>query len=118
MGDVGVVTPKRFPRVSGADGHRRRREDSGSFPPAMALTLSSLPAGLDWLRPTYRPSTEEVTAYAEFIAVAEGHPDRATDDHLRDEAELQLWIWRAETRTRTPRSNRPRAVPKLAPPAR
>lgn len=80
----------------------------------MALHLSSLPPGLDWLRPTYRPSAEEVAAYAEFIAVAEGHPDRAADDHLREEAELQLWIWRAETRKRSPRPARPRAVPKLA----
>lgn len=76
----------------------------------MAISNSTLPPGFSWLRATYRPSSEEVAAYAEVIALAEGQPELAADVQLREEAELQLWIWRTETRTRSPRASQPRAV--------
>jgi hypothetical protein len=81
----------------------------------MAISNSALPPGFSWLRATYRPSAEEVAAYAEVIALAEGQPELAADVHLREEAELQLWIWRTETRTRSPRTPRPRAVRRVLP---
>ncbi len=74
----------------------------------MAISISALPPGYSWLRATYRPTSEEIAAYAEVIALAEGQPDLAHDAHLQDEAELQLWIWRTETRTRSPRPRRMR----------
>lgn len=81
----------------------------------MATRISALPPGFSWLRATYRPSAEEVAAYAEVIARAEGQPELAADVQLREEAELQLWIWRTETRTRSPRPTRPRAVRRVLP---
>lgn len=39
-----------------------------------------------------RPAPEEVDAYARVIAEREGRPVR----ECRPEAELQLWVWRAE----------------------
>lgn len=81
----------------------------------MAISISALPPGFSWLRATYRPSAEEVAAYAEVIALAEGQPELAADAHLRQEAELQLWIWRTETRTRSPQATRPRAGRRVLP---
>lgn len=81
----------------------------------MATRISDLPPGFSWLRATYRPSAEEVAAYAEVIAHAEGQPELAEDIQLREEAELQLWIWRTETRTRSPRPTRPRAGRRVLP---
>ncbi|MBL9213116.1 MAG: hypothetical protein JNL92_21820 [Opitutaceae bacterium] len=75
----------------------------------MATRISALPPGFSWLRATCRPSREEVAAYAEAIAVAEGHPDLAGDSGLQHEAELQLWIWRTESRTSSPRMRRRQA---------
>lgn len=72
----------------------------------MALSVSSLPSGFSWLRATYRPSAQEIDAYMEVIAKAEGRPWPIDDSHLHDEAELQLWIWRTETKKRAPRSPR------------
>lgn len=39
-----------------------------------------------------RPPADEVEAYARVIADREGRPV----DECRPEAELQLWVWRAE----------------------
>jgi hypothetical protein len=80
----------------------------------MATCKSALLPGFSWLRATYRPSAEEVAAYAQVIALAEGQPELASDDHLRQEAELQLWIWRNETRTRSPGAPRPRATRRVS----
>lgn len=81
----------------------------------MAISISAPPPGFSWLRATYRPSAEEVAAYAEVIALAEGQPELAADAHLRQEAELQLWIWRTETRRRSPRRSRSRTVRRMLP---
>jgi hypothetical protein len=67
----------------------------------MSLTASSLPPGFSWLSPTYRPSPQEVETYVQYIADAEG--DHAEPQSRRREAELQLWIWRSETRQRAQR---------------
>lgn len=75
----------------------------------MTTSLPALPPGFSWLRATYRPSAEEVAAYAEVIAFAEGNPDLAGDSGLQHEAELQLWIWRTESRMRSPRARRLRS---------
>lgn len=83
-------------------------------PSAMATHISALPPGFSWLRATCRPSFEEVAAYAQFIAAAEGHPDLAGDSGLQHEAELQLWIWRTESRLRSPQTKRRRAEVQLA----
>jgi len=64
------------------------------------MSLTSLPSGFSWLRPAYRPSEQEVDAYAHIIANAEGHPGESNALRLYREAELQLWIWRTETRQR------------------
>lgn len=72
----------------------------------MALSVSTLPPGFSWLRATCRPSPQEVDAYAQIIAEAEGRPSDEPDAQLHDQAELQLWIWRTETRRRTPRTAR------------
>jgi hypothetical protein len=63
----------------------------------MKSIASSLPAGFTWLSLATRPSRREVEAYARLIAAKEGaSPDQA--DAFLHEAELQLWIWRNETR--------------------
>lgn len=69
----------------------------------MSLSISSLPPGFSWLRATYRPSEQEVDAYAHLIAHTEGYPSAAAGSRLLDEAELQLWIWRNEMRKRASR---------------
>ena len=73
----------------------------------MSQIVSSLPSEFSWLRATYRPSDREVDVYAHLIANAEGYPTAASNSHLLEEAELQLWAWRTEMRKRAPR---PRAV--------
>jgi hypothetical protein len=74
----------------------------------MSRSVSSVPPGFSWLRPAYRPSDQEVDAYAHIIANAEGYPAEASAARLHREAELQLWIWRNETRQRASgRLNRP-----------
>ena len=72
----------------------------------MSLAFSSLPPGFSWLNPAYRPSEEEVDEYAHVIANAEGYPAESSAMRLYREAELQLWIWRAETGQRSARRNR------------
>src|SRR5437868_4330863 len=72
--------------------------------PFMSLSLSSLPPGFSWLRQAYRPSPQEVDAYAHLIADAEGIFSETDASRFYDEAELQLWIWRSETRQRVVRS--------------
>jgi hypothetical protein len=67
----------------------------------MSLSVSSLPPAFSFLRPAYRPSPQEVDAYAHIIANAEGYPPECAESRLHDEAELQLWIWRAEARKRS-----------------
>lgn len=70
-------------------------------PKVMALSaFSSPPPGFSWLRPAYRPTAQEVDAYAHVIANAEGYPPESTGVRLFREAELQLWTWRSETRQR------------------
>lgn len=66
----------------------------------MSYAFSSLPPGFSWLKPAYRPTEEEVDEYAHVIANAEGYPAESNAVRLHREAELQLWIWRAETRQR------------------
>jgi hypothetical protein len=66
----------------------------------MPRSVSSSSASFSWLRASYRPPEEEVRAYAHLIANAEGYPSPTSGSRLFDEAELQLWIWRAETQQR------------------
>lgn len=68
----------------------------------MSITASSLPPGFSWLSPAYRPSSKEVETYARIITAADGDPPEMAERHLH-EAELQLWIWRNETRQRATR---------------
>jgi hypothetical protein len=72
----------------------------------MSLSLASLPPGFAWLLPAYRPSDQEVDAYAHIIANAEGYPGETSAARLHREAELQLWIWRTETKQRVDRRRR------------
>lgn len=74
----------------------------------MSLSVSSLPPEFSWLRATYRPSDQEVDAYAHLIANVEGYPSSAERSRLLEEAELQLWTWRTEMRKR---ATRPRRAP-------
>jgi len=61
----------------------------------MPYTNFQLRPGLAWLSPMFRPSRREIRAYAAAIAAREGVPlDRA--ETFAREAELQLWVWRAE----------------------
>jgi hypothetical protein len=64
----------------------------------MSLTLAALPSEFSGLHPACRPSPQEVEAYTHFIADNERPAIAALADasHRRDEAELQLWIWRHE----------------------
>jgi len=71
----------------------------------MARTASSLSADFQWLSTAYRPSPTEVEAYARAITVAQGDPPEMAELHRR-EAELQLWIWRNETRQPASRGRR------------
>jgi hypothetical protein len=68
----------------------------------MSITATSLPPGFSWLSPAYRPSPKEVETYAKIITAADGDPPELVETHLQ-EAELQLWIWRNETRQRPAR---------------
>ncbi len=54
------------------------------------------PPEFSWLSPSCRPSPTEVDTYARLITAAEGEPPEFVPRH-RQEAELQLWIWRNET---------------------
>jgi hypothetical protein len=74
----------------------------------MSLTLAALPSEFSWLRPAYRPSPQEVDAYTHFIADHENAAISALTDasRRREEAELQLWIWRSETHQRATRAPR------------
>ena len=74
-------------------------------PSVMSSSVSSLPPEFQWLSPAYRPSAKEVDTYARIITAAEGDPPEMLARH-RQEAELQLWIWRNETRQRAGRSRR------------
>lgn len=73
----------------------------GTFSPMPLKTplpsARSAPTGFSWLSPAYRPSTHEVETYARIITAADGDPPEMAERHLH-EAELQLWIWRNETR--------------------
>lgn len=78
----------------------------------MVMPASSFPSSVDFsfLSRSYRPSRKEVDTYAEIIAVAEG-PEMESPEARWHEAELQLWLWRAETRQRTVRApGRPRST--------
>jgi hypothetical protein len=74
----------------------------------MSLTLAALPSEFSWLRPAYRPSPQEVDAYTHFIAEHESAAVSALTDisRRRDEAELQLWLWRHEMRKQAARAPR------------
>ena len=72
----------------------------------MSFAFSSLPPGFSWLNPAYRPTEQEVDEYAHVIANAEGYPAESNAMRLHREAELQLWIWRAETHQRAPLGER------------
>lgn len=59
-----------------------------------------------------RPSPDEVDAYAQLIAEREG----CSPESIRNEAELQLWVWHAENvpnSTRSGRRLRATAEPRL-----
>lgn len=62
-----------------------------------------LPPEFSWLSPTYRPSRNEIETYAQIITAADGDPPEMVRNHWR-EAELQLWIWRNETRQKATRA--------------
>jgi hypothetical protein len=57
------------------------------------------PPDFSWLRPSDRPSDQEIDAYAHIIANSEGYPPEPGGMRLHHEAELQLWTWRAMNRT-------------------
>lgn len=65
----------------------------------MSTLSTPAPPGFSWLSPAYRPSSREVETYARIITAADGDPPEMMETHLH-EAELQLWIWRNETRRR------------------
>jgi hypothetical protein len=83
----------------GGTGPHRERRSRGVYP-KLIMSLAPLPSGFSWLHPAYRPSEQEVDAYAHIIANAEGCPGESNALRLYREAELQLWIWRTETRQR------------------
>ncbi len=58
------------------------------------------PTGFSWLLPAFRPSRREVRAYADAIRAADQDHGRKERSPLR-QAELQLWVWRMETRQPT-----------------
>lgn len=64
----------------------------------MPFSASSLPRGFSWLRTAPRPSADDVDAYTQCIAEAEGYAPNETPARLHEEAELQLWTWQAEPR--------------------
>jgi hypothetical protein len=66
----------------------------------MPYTNLLLPSGFAWLSPAFRPSRREIRKYALAIAAREGVPHELADTFAR-EAELQLWVWRAEHRRRS-----------------
>jgi len=76
----------------------------------MSLMLSTLPAEFSCLRAMYRPTPQEVDVYAQLIADNEGIPTLAESSRLHDEAELQLWVWRSETRQRAATDGRARSA--------
>jgi hypothetical protein len=109
----GRISPR---RESWFSGKRASRGDAGrdetSFAasaergPIMSLQEAKLPPGFSWLRGVERPSDQEVDTYAHLIANAEGYPPESMAERLHAEAELQLWTWRAENRTRPPAQRR------------
>lgn len=66
----------------------------------MSLTLAAPSSEFSALHPACRPSPQEIEAYTHFIADHESPEISALTDvsHRRDEAELQLWMWRHEAR--------------------
>jgi hypothetical protein len=70
--------------------------------PAGTLSLSD---DFSFLSRACRPSRQEVDRYANFIAAAEGS-DTESPDTRWHEAELQLWLWRAENRPQPTRKAR------------
>lgn len=68
-----------------------------------ALALAD---GFSWLDESCRPSPREVEHYARIIAAAES-PSARPVEALRREAELQLWIWRAENHPAKPNGRQP-----------
>lgn len=75
----------------------------------MSASSTSAPPGFSWLSPAYRPSSHEVETYARIITAADGDPPEMMETHLH-EAELQLWIWRNETRRRATSRRTPNAA--------
>lgn len=76
-------------------------EPSTPLKNVMPSIPSSLPSDFSWLRACDRPTALEVDAYTHIIAHAEGFPPASEARRLREEAELQLWIWRTENRQNT-----------------
>lgn len=72
----------------------------------------SLPPGFSWLLPAFRPTREEVRAYAQAISARENRPLTKRGSFLR-QAELQLWVWRMENRLLPPKPRRSPRVRKL-----
>ena len=62
--------------------------------PSNAFTF---PTDCAWLSPAHHPSELEIGKYAAAIAENEGLPRNHAEEFWR-EAELQLWVWRSETR--------------------
>jgi hypothetical protein len=71
---------------------------------------SSLSPSFEWLSPACRPTPQEVQRYANLIADVEGEFAESPESRFR-QAELQLWIWRNETRLRSPQRRRRVARP-------
>lgn len=74
-----------------------------------------MPPGFSWLLPAFRPTREEIRAYAKIISASETRPRERRSSFLR-QAELQLWVWRTENRLMPPkprRAVRVRRVPDL-----
>jgi hypothetical protein len=71
----------------------------------MPASSFSLPAEFSFLSRASRPSRKEVDTYAELIAATEGGALESPEAR-RHEAELQLWLWRAENRPRNVRAPR------------
>ena len=71
----------------------------------MSASSLALPPEFSFLSPKCRPSPEEVRSYADLINEIEHRPPELLESCLR-EAELQLWIWRNESRSRAPRRRR------------
>lgn len=89
----------------GRMGEEARRLQSHRTCFLMAASSSVVPVDFSFLSPSSRPTPEEVRTYAELIKEVEHRPPEYLASCLH-EAELQLWIWRNESRKRAPRRRR------------